>query len=116
MPEETWRVCDSGIIRRRVKRGGVSFEDIGLSQVSRGIRRVPDLGLALLFWGKLGEFLRTAIGLSSASGRPVERPFILVGEDPVPDFWMRKGWTWTLTKVNSFHPCRAGVNKALWLD
>jgi hypothetical protein len=48
---------------------------------------------ALLFCGKLGEFLRTAIGLNSASGRPVGWPFIFVGDVAAPDFWIRKGCT-----------------------
>ena len=44
--------------------------------------------------GKLGEFLLTAIGLNSDSGRPTPpSTLILAGELPAPPFWMRRGCT-----------------------
>jgi hypothetical protein len=61
-------------------------------------RRIHCKLRTLVTWLKLGEFLLFSVGASSESGRGIELPVLIGDVEGVP-FWMRRGWTCSVSAI-----------------
>jgi hypothetical protein len=75
-------------------------------------RRIHCKLRTLVTWLKLGEFLLFSVGASSESGRGIELPVLIGDVEGVP-FWMRRGWTCSVSAILKRVRCSKFVDQQL---